>query len=68
MLSVEFKINLLAPAVGADFVATGTVARSGRTLTACTARVVARGTDGESVVALMQGTMMTVRDRAGVSD
>ena len=68
VLSVEFKVNLLAPAAGTDFVATGTVVRSGRTLTVCTAEVRARRADGESVVALMQGTMMTVRDRAGMSD
>jgi hypothetical protein len=30
--------------------------------------VLARRADGDTVVALMQGTMMTVRDRAGMSD
>ena len=32
VLSVEFKVNMLAPAKGAEFTATGRVARSGRTL------------------------------------
>jgi uncharacterized protein (TIGR00369 family) len=68
VLSVEFKVNLMAPAAGTNFVATGTVARSGRTLTVCSAEVRARHAAGESVVALMQGTMMTVRDRGGMSD
>jgi len=35
VLTVEFKINLLAPADGELLVATGRVIRSGRTLTVC---------------------------------
>src|SRR5450432_1437967 len=41
VVSVEFKVNLLAPARGERFVARGRVLRSGRTLTVCTADVVA---------------------------
>jgi len=52
--SVEFKINLLAPAAGRRFVARGRVVRSGRTLTVCTAEV---ATD-ERVVATMMGTFI----------
>ena len=37
--SVEFKINLLAPAVARRFIARGRVVRSGRTLTVCTADI-----------------------------
>jgi uncharacterized protein (TIGR00369 family) len=68
VLSVEFKVNLLAPAAGTEFIATGTVVRSGRTLSVCTAQVLARRADGDAVVALMQATMMAVRDRAAMSD
>lgn len=56
VVSVEFKINLLAPARGERFVARARVVRSGRTLTVCTAEVVAF--PGEVTVATMLGTMM----------
>ena len=60
VLSVEFKTNLLAPARGDRFRATGTVAKAGRTLTVCQAEVVAVSDGGEDVVvALMQATMIT---------
>jgi acyl-coenzyme A thioesterase PaaI-like protein len=39
--SVEFKINLLAPAVGDHLEAVGSVLRSGRTLTVCRLEVFA---------------------------
>ena len=55
VVSVEFKLNLLAPAIGAHFVAKGRVVRAGKTLSVCTADVIA---DGERVVATMLGTMM----------
>jgi uncharacterized protein (TIGR00369 family) len=58
VVSVEFKVNLLAPAVGALLVARGRVVRAGRTLTVCQGEVVARGDGGERTVAVMQATMM----------
>lgn len=63
VLSVEFKINLLAPAAGSLFLARGRVLRSGRTLTVCAADLVAIGDDGERLVATMLGTMMAVGER-----
>ena len=60
VLSVEFKINFLAPAVGDTFIARGKVARAGRTITVCTGEVVALSKDGERAIALMQATMMAV--------
>ncbi len=36
VLSVEFKVNMLAPAAGETFLAIGRVVRAGRTLTVCT--------------------------------
>jgi uncharacterized protein (TIGR00369 family) len=65
VLSIEFKINMLAPAVGARFVAIGRVVRSGRTITVCAGEVSAE--DGTSPVAMMQATMMAVRGR-GLED
>ena len=61
VLSVEFKVNLLAPATGAAVVARASVLRAGRTITVCRATVFAVGTDGsEKPVLEMQGTMMSV--------
>ena len=62
VLSVEFKVNLLKPAAGASFRAVGQVIRAGRTLTVCSGELEAIGHE-RSVVAVMQATMMTVRDR-----
>lgn len=58
VLSVEFKVNLLAPAVGPRLVARGRVLRSGKTLSVCTGDVVSVGAEGESPVATMLATMM----------
>jgi uncharacterized protein (TIGR00369 family) len=60
VLSVEFKVNLLAPAAGELLVARGRVVRAGRTLTVCQGEVVARTGGEERTVALMQATMMRV--------
>src|SRR5438067_5352570 len=60
VLSIEFKLNLLAPAVGERLEAHGRVIRAGRTLTVCRADVVAITDTIEKLVATMTGTMMTV--------
>jgi uncharacterized protein (TIGR00369 family) len=67
VLSVEFKINLLAPAAGDRVLARGRVIRAGRTITVCWGEVVAISGTDERVVATMVATMMTVRDR-GLTD
>jgi uncharacterized protein (TIGR00369 family) len=60
VLTVEFKINLIAPAHGERLVADAHVVRSGRTLTICTVDVsCARG--GELVpCAIMQQTLIRI--------
>lgn len=68
VLSVEYKINLLAPAQGERLVARGRVVRPGRTLTVCAAEVFACQAAEESLVATLLGTMMTVRGRPGIAD
>ena len=69
VLTVEFKVNLLNPAAGTRFVARGQVVKPGRTIMVCTGEVAAEGADGtRQTVALMQATMMVVRDRTAVSD
>jgi uncharacterized protein (TIGR00369 family) len=67
VLSVEFKINLLAPAVGERFVARGRAVRVGRTMGVATSEVFAHAPGKpETCVALMQATMMRVEPRNGV--
>ncbi len=73
VLTVEFKVNLLSPARGDRFRAVGEVIRAGRTLTVCSAEVVAWADDGDGNpeaslvrVALMQATMIAVTLSAGL--
>jgi uncharacterized protein (TIGR00369 family) len=67
VLTVEFKINLLAPAKGEHFVFRANVVKPGRTLTICEARAFALDEGGaERLVASMTGTLMAVFDRSGV--
>ncbi len=68
VLTVEFKVNLLAPAQGEGFLARGRVVRAGRTLTVCSGEVVALHGGGERPVALMTATLMAVQGRAGLAD
>lgn len=67
VLSVEFKVNLLAPAVGERMVAIGRVKKAGRTLMVCTGDVFAESEAGRKNVATMMATMMVVTDR-GLED
>ena len=68
VLSVEYKVNLLAPAVGEHMRAVGRVVKPGRTLVVCTGEVIAVAGDAESVVTIMQATMMAVRGRPDLVD
>jgi uncharacterized protein (TIGR00369 family) len=68
VLAVEYKINLMAPAVGEVLIARGRVVRAGRTLSVCQAEMVAMEGGTERPVALLVSTVMTVRDRPGVID
>ena len=58
VLTVEFKLNLLAPAHGDLLIARGTVLRPGRTLTVCEAAVVAILDGEETQCAAALVTMM----------
>jgi uncharacterized protein (TIGR00369 family) len=60
VLSVEFKVNLLAPAVGERLIARARVLRPGKTITVCRADVAAVIGGDEKLVATMLGTMMAV--------
>jgi uncharacterized protein (TIGR00369 family) len=59
VLAVEFKINFVAPAIGARIRATGSVIKSGRTITLCHGEAHAISSSGEEkLVAVMQATMI----------
>lgn len=58
VLSVEFKLNLLAPAVGDRLEALAQVIRAGRTLSVCRADVFALSGEDERHVAAMQATII----------
>lgn len=66
VLSVEFKVNLLAPAKGDVLLARGRVLRPGRTITVCQADGVMRSSRHETPVATMLATIMTVTGRPDV--
>lgn len=63
VVSAEFKINLMRPAIGKKFLAVGKVVNAGRTLTVCTGEVRAfdKSQTEYKVVAIMQATMVIVR-------
>ncbi len=58
VVSVEFKLNLLAPARGQRFLARARVVRAGRTISVCRADVLAIADGAETLVATMLATMM----------
>ncbi len=60
VLSVEFKINLMRPAIGETFTAIGRVRKAGRTVSVVEGDLIAHTGDAEKLVATMNGTMMTV--------
>ncbi|MGW6142964.1 PaaI family thioesterase [Streptomyces sp. NPDC055144] len=61
VLTVEYKINLLAPALGIHLEAVGTVLKAGRTLTVCQLEVFAARDDGtRKLVANGQQTLIRV--------
>ncbi len=68
VLTTEFKINLLAPAVGDRIVARGKVVKAGRTLTLAQTEVFAETDGQEKLVALLTATLMTIEGRADVND
>ena len=66
VVSAEFKINLMRPAIGTHFLAVGKVQNAGRLLTVCSGEVRAflrEDARDFKVVALMQATMVLVQAR-----
>jgi len=64
VVSVEFKVNLLEPALGERVEARAHVVRAGRTLSVVAAEAWAIASDGERRVATFSGTMMCLVGRA----
>ena len=63
VLTVEFKLNLLAPADGELLVAEGFVVKSGRTLVITRGEVHAERAGQRTLVALMQQTLMVMHGK-----
>ncbi len=66
VLTVEYKINLMSPAVGEHFIARGRVIRPGKTLTICTGEVIAYHQGKGKTVATMLATMMALPNQEGL--
>jgi uncharacterized protein (TIGR00369 family) len=63
VLTVEFKINLLAPAEGDQLIAEGFVVKSGRTLVITRGEVHAERGGARTLVALMQQTLIVLHGK-----
>ncbi len=67
ILTVEYKLNLMAPAAGELLIARGLVVRPGRTLTVCRAEIAVVKDGTETACAVMQQTLMRIVGRADVT-
>jgi uncharacterized protein (TIGR00369 family) len=68
VLTIEFKVNLLAPGRGERFLFRGSVTKPGRTIIVADGQAYGLGADGSArLVATMTGTMMTVLGREGIA-
>jgi uncharacterized protein (TIGR00369 family) len=68
VLSIEFKVSLLAPAKGESLLARGRVLKPGRNVTFCQGEVLAFEGGTERLVATMSATMAVVQGRPDVVD
>ncbi|WP_299043109.1 PaaI family thioesterase [uncultured Tateyamaria sp.] len=65
VVTAEIKINLTAPATGDRLVARGRVIKPGRRLIVVTSEVFAVNEGRETLVAILQGTMVPVKLQGG---
>jgi uncharacterized protein (TIGR00369 family) len=63
VLTIEYKVNFLSPAIGERFIARGEVIKPGRTVTVCKGDVLAVKEGKESAVAVMMATIMRREDQ-----
>ncbi|GAA4106842.1 PaaI family thioesterase [Aminobacter aganoensis] len=67
VLTIEFKVNLLAPGKGERFLFRGSVTKPGRTIVVADGQAYAIAADGEAkLIATMTGTMMAIAGREGI--
>jgi uncharacterized protein (TIGR00369 family) len=66
VLTIEFKINLLAPAKGQRFRMVGEVVKPGRTVTVAEGKAYAIDEGREKLVATMSATLMAITGREGI--
>ena len=68
VLTIEFKVNLLAPARGPQLTFEGTVTKPGRTISVVDGRAWESAAEGaeRKLVATMTATLMTITGRADV--
>lgn len=67
VLTIEFKVNLLAPGRGERFLFRGSVTKPGRTIIVADGQAYAFSAEGEAkLIATMTGTMMTITGRGGL--
>ena len=63
VLTIEFKVNLLAPAKGEHFLFRGEVIKPGRTIMVSDGKAFAVSGGNEKLIATMTGTMMVMTGR-----
>ena len=68
VLTIEFKINLLAPAKGQRFRMEGRIIKPGRSITVTEGRAYAIDNGQEKLIATMGCTLMCLQDRAGLNN
>lgn len=68
VLTIEFKVNLLAPGRGERFLFRGSVTKPGRTIIVADGQAYAMGAEEgpAKLIATMTGTMMSVVGRTGI--
>ncbi len=66
VLTIEYKINLLAPAQGQHFRMEGVVLKPGRTITVAEGRAYAIHDGREKLIASMTATLMTITGRENI--
>ena len=59
VLTIEFKVNFVAPAKAPRYRAVGSVVRAGRRVSVCRGDVIALSEDGEQLIATMLATLIS---------
>ncbi len=68
VLSIEFKLNLLSPAVGENFTAIGQVKKAGRTISVVEGELFTNLQTPKKLIATMTATIMTVIERENIKN